>query len=393
MSHIQTPNWFKNNDYSRYEKLNSKELAVELELRRLQIDFLNKPFTDNEINYLFSNVKTYFKGKSKDEIYKVLMPKLLNVTRHDFRFNSYEYNKSIDDIEYRLIKDVISKRSNIIKMLNDIKAVAKTSVAEISYFYTINALTHRVLAFYKFIHEDPFQEGHNYELLKQIEDKVHEDTLIDGYIWENNKIETNNSDDDRIYFKDGLKLDTSWPIESEPLISFFDNFYDNDKDLDGEMDKIRTILKYSEHSNDLPPKPLSQLFLTVDVNSPDEQIINSLMELVNSKRLEQNLKLRNDILQIKINNKKSGGKRIIKTLIEQRIFQYLDLLIWNLEKKQKVTSDWYIQSLFSNEIRNGIIIPRTKMNDTIKPAVKKILNQNWLEAFFKLNLDSYNKLF
>lgn len=389
MSSIELPDWFVKKDYSWFKSLNSKEISLELEIRRLQLFFLEKSFDKNEIHPFFWG-NPLLNANEVEEHLNNVYKELYEVTRKNIQILTIEYNNSLNSNENMILKGAFLLYSKIVLHLYDLKAARKTTVKEIVQNYSIMNSELRLLAYYREIGDSKDDNVTNVKLLKKIENALDELEFLESIKRKDGK---NFTDDDGLFkAKNGLTLDLNLDhLNSELFIGDWYMSFNLDGSLDSEMDKLRSLFSGSGLNKSLPPEPQSKIIITVDVNSTDEQITRDVLKLTNEKRSQQNIKPP-ESYQLKQDDKKSGGKRVMSSIIDQRIFQYIDLMIWAKQNKLKLTSDWYIQNIFKDLIEKNITVAHSKMNDTIKPLAKKCLNPKWLEMFFKLSIESYNQI-
>ena len=127
--------------------------------------------------------------------------------------------------------------------------------------------------------------------------------------------------------------------------------------------------------------------IKLDLNSPNSKIIEEVKNIINNARTLDHIEDIGNIINKTSNDKSSGGKKIIKSIIEKRVIPYLDLLIWAKEKKYDLTDEWYRETIYPDLIE---IFSKRIIYDTIKPMSKNCLNLKWLESFFNFDVKCYN---
>jgi len=369
-TNIQSPNWFETKNYNHYKKLNSKELCIAIETRRLQIEYLNGNISIDE----------HYNGleEIKPEQRKIFHEKIFKVTREDFYFNSENYNKSIDDKDYYYISNMLALNSNIISgnvfISSPFISVDSLRLSDIQNNFMVSRDVADIYGRYIFNMKNEDFENDNKNLFNEI---------------------AKSREGIENYYVDIVKKENNFenPLDDNDFHSLPQyEFYSSKLTADDEMDLVRNLFDSNKVKYDYIAKSSdNKLFLKIDINAPNEVILKEVALLIENKRktiLTENKKLFN----IKLKDKKTGGYRIIKTLIEQRIIQYLDLYIWNIENKQNPTSDWYMKVLYKNEKAKGQVIAHSKMNDTIKPNAKKWLNTDWLYSMYYIDIPPYNNI-
>lgn len=370
---IKTPDWFKKKDYNTYKKLSTKEICVEIEIRRFQIQFLKNGVTLS--NYYLDTLKRKFPLISISEIKSNLLDKLIAITREDFQFNSYNYNNSKSDFYYTILGFILSEHSKIINKSN---AVEKLQLKDIHQNYMVPRDIVMIYELYSYSNIIDEFEDINMDKLKSVNKEYYQyrknelPILLNEHDFYKGEILSSLDDGYSDY------LNYSY---TESLIPMSNNFFSMSNQL----------FKNTDHNSKIPTVAKSELHLNIDINAANETIIEQVVSLVEQKR-EMYKNQYKDIYNMSITDKKSGGFRIIKTLIEQRIIQYLDLYIWNLENNKNPTSDWYMQAIYQDKILKKITLQHSKMNDTIKPTAKKWLNEEWLGAVYQSDIPSYNEI-
>jgi len=373
------PNWFYSKDYSVYKKFESKELCTEMENRRLLIKFIK-----DEIYISRHYIDQLKKHLGIDDIPKIkskLLDVLFDINRNDFYFNSYNYNLCNNEIIFITLGNILAENSKIIyrNKLNS-GTVKKILISDIYDNFTVPKDIALIYEIYTYNHGTNFEgDIDNSELSEVIKEfllyrKVENPELVYEHDFKNSS-------------DDGYSDYVNYSF-TEKLLPVYNHFL-GDLSAEKAILKYKKLFKNSPYEDQLPKSSNSNLFLNIDVSAPDETIVKQTLALVKAKRNKKLNKYRG-LLNLKFDNKKNGGQRLIKTVIEQRIFQYIDLMIWNLENNHIVTSDWYIHKIFKDKVDKGISLQHSKMNDTIKPTSKKWLDQDWLNSFSHSSILSYN---
>lgn len=345
---IQTPKWFKLEKYEIYKTFSSKQICQEIKLRHLQLDFLNKKISNDKINGISVQWKELF-------------------------FDDFRPHLSF----FETIKTMLPK-----EIPPGIKISHEAMESLIS---TYEELSHGENNLHKFgfVPESPARLINYSELYKCYStSRALASAYYEIMIRAKNGENISKKKINEVY----KKTPKSKHLEKGTLVK---RSFCNDAESDLlKMKKIFSNTGFLEH---IPTGSKENIFLAINPQAPDDSILSEVLKYVNNHRSKHGIEIDQNLIQSKADDKRSGGIKILKTFIEQRIIQYIDLYIWSLENQLKPTNSWFISKIFA-DIPRAEPIPDSRMNDTIKPTANKWLNPNWLNSYYLFDIENYNKI-
>ncbi len=365
-----TPDWVNLEKYKYLNGYCSKNICYEIEIRKLQLDRLKHP---ESIIIEDSVVCTFHIDLNEKE--QILKTILLDATRLECLFK-----ESINGLG-----EIVVGTEN---PDYDINKSTKLTLAYEQMYLSKSNILQNIFLDKNDDYQNPLQshhiESHFFVPRKVLE--IYEQALNEPSVYNNDKL-------DKKVLKEVVEeicldyKEKDIPRKDYELMS--NNFWFGFS-LEAELVLLKELFLDTVFYKHLPEESKNFILTTIDISQPDEILIKNVLKIVNDKRKDNpELGL---VTDIKEKNKKNGGIREIKTLIEQRVVQYLDLYIWNIENNQESTSDWYLNHLYKDKKEKDIIISHSKMNDSIKPAAKKWLSKFWVNSFYHLDIPSYDSI-
>lgn len=165
-----------------------------------------------------------------------------------------------------------------------------------------------------------------------------------------------------------------------------------DGSIDEYFDRINFIIRNASLEINLL-ETRNDLFMKVDLLSPNHVLLNEIIETIYQSRLLNEVESVDGIIERFPKNKKNGGIKILKSMIEQRIIPYIDLLIWEKENNFDLSDEWFLKRIFGDFKSRGVEYQHNKINTTVRPLTKKCLNSSWLKSFYSFDLNSYEDYF
>ncbi len=168
------------------------------------------------------------------------------------------------------------------------------------------------------------------------------------------------------------------------------------KEFDGSIeeyfDKVNYILSKSNLES-IKFGNTKEEYIKVDLTATDQTVLDDTEEIIKHARQIKNIESTEGIIETKPEDKSKGGIKILKSMIEQRIIPYIDLLLWEKENNFDLSDEWFMKRIFADKKAKKIEIQPNKIYTTVKPLTKKCLNSSWLNSFYSFDLNSYKDYF
>lgn len=346
---VQAPKWFKLEKYEIYKTFSSKQLCQEVKLRHMQLDFINNKITENEIN----GIKIQWKGLLFD----------------DFR----PHLSFLETVKSILPKNKPSGTS-----------ISHEALESLIITFEELSLGENNLLKFGFVPESPARLINYSELYNRYSTSPALASAYFEIMTRAKKGETISKNEINEVYN---KIPKSKHLEKGTLVkrSFCNN-------VDSDLIKMKDIFSNTGFLQHVPTGSKELLYLAINPQAPDDSITSNVLKLVKDYREHQGIEVDQGLIQSKPNDKRGGGVKILKTFIEQRIIQYIDLYIWALENELNLTNAWFISKIFA-DVPRAEPIPDSRLDQTIKPTAKKWLNPNWLNSYYLFDIESYNKMY
>lgn len=346
------PSWFNISKYENLKLLSSKQLCREVKFRLLQINhfkykMLNANQTDDITSSHFEEELTTL-CRQHGGFYKT----------HDYLIKN-QLKIDISGLTFPLeyLTDFYNEIDNGYSLT---KNQNFNSVSEISYQDLHSKMGQPTLICQFYEKYNKYLNGDYPESLIEAQNKISQEY--------NNLAITNQQID---------SIDVSFPKG---------NFGESVKD---EIESMEVLFSFTPLYFSIN-NSLGLGYFKIDLSSPDEVIIDELISQVRDLRQKNIESEANLPINLVKDNKKHGGKREIKSLIENRVIPFIDLQIWALEKGYDLTNQWYMFILFQDHLEKNMILPQNKMSETIKPCANKWKNENWLSSFYRFDIEPLN---
>lgn len=368
----EPPQWFNHENYEGYKDLTLKEIVQEFVLRYSQ--------------YMALATSLAFEKINEGDFTKVLKGALFTSSRKNINERTKKEKSFVDGLNIRKFLKVkgqgkyepVFYEQNSIEegvlslTFDDIKKYFLVS-PEVNYHYCETILDYMET----FENEVYIENTETEEDTFEVDFQGFVASKIDDF-----KEKAKNTDIEKIrkeispIYKNTYLLEHPIIKESAEIeMSFIDKIY--------EDSELEIFSPYHRQNRNLT-------FLKIDLSTPDVILQKKLFEHINALREYRGVSIEQNNLNMVEDDKKSGAKRAIKSIIENRIFQYLDLDIWVTQKGYKPTDPWYKSILFNDKIKKNIIVADSKITQTIKPNAFKYIDPEWIESFKKFDLPSYN---
>ncbi|MCX7554263.1 DUF6387 family protein [Marinicella sp. S1101] len=360
------PNWFNLQNYDDYKSLSSKKLCEELMFRFSQHFVLKlaslreTAISEKEAknSHLFNITRKSIKNRTGDEQERV------NNSCYQFRFDSNrlftnQSNKAVTKVIFRDIENYLLPKQYL----------------EIHYYQEIEKLR-------DYYYDHLFDE----KLERDERQKIYESYINSNF----NKIKESAKKLDEAFFVDNdirkIQTEIGTPFVRPTM----------EESAEDEVLFLRKIYKDTSFEKALPRLNFNLnefTFLKVNLGLPDELLIEEFLKTIKRTREKRNLSKNNRGIEFKELNRNDGAINYIKSLIDKRIIQYIDLYLWAKSNNYSPTLRWYIDTIFEDRITKGIEIPDQFITNTVKKIAKKWMNDNWIFSFYHFDLPSYNTLF
>lgn len=113
----------------------------------------------------------------------------------------------------------------------------------------------------------------------------------------------------------------------------------------------------------------------------DEELITEFKEMIKTWRVESGI----DEPDRAINR---VGISTLKKIITYKVVPFIDLMIWEMAHKKKISNEMYARILFPLSESDYDVISSTQIKDTVKPFIEKIISHDLLREmvfFIKKN--------
>ncbi len=359
------PEWFDLSNYTFFRDLSSKSLSQELYIRQLQLEMLdNEPrYTIDELIFITNSIiKVRTEGQGMPFEYK-----LVELLEENMGINPpiELYWDDLTPIPMLKTDDTAPKKLK--------KAARKLTYGDVNSTFKVPLVMSNI-----------FNENHAlinlyFEALMESSDEQESSSQLQQFY------------EDYIapFKKKLIKLyNTIDPLDLQEIS--IPEATDTNLSIGAYRNQFKFAFSdtpFEKHIIEYDPNFLP---IILDLNSPDDVILQDIQNIINTSRKPNKIKDTNKIHKQKGDDARSGGKKIIKSIIEKRVIPFIDLLIWEKENNYDMSDNWFKKAIYPDLFKHNIHVQELVIYDTVRPLANKCLDSNWLKSFYSFDIQKYN---